>query len=177
MLDAAVHRVEQRDEPMPGRRRVLQGRLALGIRPRLQLGAQKAGRVGLRVHLVVRRKQPSFLGEEQEDDAHHHRDRAPVDLARRDAVGAQAGCAVLHRPGVGTADRVDQELDRLTDLDAQGVGDLVASVQALLQQADEGLGLVVLEEAAGGAAGRRRRGRRSDRRLRSSRWSRRRPWS
>nr|WP_306284182.1 hypothetical protein [Streptomyces sp. Termitarium-T10T-6] len=147
VLDAAVHRVEQRDEPVPGRRRVLQGRLALGVCPCLQLGAQEAGRVGLRVHLVVRRKQPALLGEEQEDDAHHHRDGAPVDLARRDTVGAQAGRAVLHSPGVGTADRVDQKFDRLTDLDAQGVGDLVARVQALLQQADEGLGLFVLEEA------------------------------
>lgn len=39
-------------------------------------------------------------------------------------------------------------LDGLADRDAEGLGDLIARVKTLLQQPNQGLGLVVLEESA-----------------------------
>ena len=94
--------------------------------PLLQLGVEAAHRVGAGVQLVVGGKQATFLGEQQEDDPHHHRDRAPVDLVGGD-IGADAG----------PAERGDQQLDRLPDLDSQPVGDLFLVVQALPQQRRE----------------------------------------
>ena len=122
---------EQREQPVPGGGGVLQVLLASPRRALLQLGAEPAGRVRLRVELVVGGQQPAFLGEEQEHDAHHHRDRAAVDLVRgRRRAGRARRVAVAD---VGPADRGDQQLDRLADLDAERLGDLLLAVQAALR--------------------------------------------
>ena len=125
---APVDDGEQGQQPVPGQDGVLELALvAAGVGdPLLELGVQAARRVGAGVQLVVGGEQAAFLGEQQEDDPHHHRDRAPVDLVGGD-IGADAG----------PAERGDQQLDRLADLDAQPVGDLFLVVQALPQQRRE----------------------------------------
>ena len=125
---APVDDGEQGQQPVPGQHGVVE--LALVAArvgdPLLELGVQAAHRVGAGVQLVVGGEQAALLGEQQEDDPHHHRDRAPVDLVRGD-IGADAG----------PAERGDQQLDRLADLDSQPVGDLFLVVQALPQQRRE----------------------------------------
>ena len=59
------------------------------------------------------------------------RDRAPVDLLGSDR--GQAGLAAVTGVGVGAAERGDQQLDGLPDLDAKPVSDLFLVVQALAQ--------------------------------------------
>ena len=61
--------------------------------------------------------------------AHHDGERAPVDLARLDlAEQCAAGLAV--QPG----QLADQELHRLADLEAEGVGDVGLRFGALREQ-------------------------------------------
>ncbi|WP_245936321.1 hypothetical protein [Streptomyces cahuitamycinicus] len=60
----------------------------------------------------------------------------------------QARRSVLDRPHVRAPDGVHEEFDGLADLDAERFGDVLARREARLEQADERLGVVVLEEAA-----------------------------
>ncbi|MCP9985628.1 hypothetical protein LUX01_01835 [Streptomyces sudanensis] len=145
--------MEEGDQAVPGGGGVLQGGLALLVGAGLQLVAQEARRVGAGVHLVVGGEQAAFLGEEEEDQAHHDRDRAAVDLARADAGGVQAGRAVLDGAGVGAPYGVDEEFDGLADLDAEGLGDVLAGGEAGLEEPRQRLGFVVREEAAAAQQG------------------------
>ena len=88
----------------------------------------------LRVERVVDRQQPPLLGHEQEDEAHHHRDRAAVDLLVGE-VAQQLAVAVA----VLAVERGDQQLDGAPHLRAEPVGDLLLAVGALLQQRREAL--------------------------------------
>ena len=125
MGHAPVDDGEQSQEPVPGQDGVLElAFVAAGVGDALlEFGVQAACGVGAGVELVVGGEQAAFLGEQQEDDPHHHRDRAPVDLVGGD-VGAD----------IGPVERGDQELDGLADLDSQPVGDLFLVVQALAEK-------------------------------------------
>ena len=80
VLDAAVHGAEQREHAVPGGGRALERVLAVAVGALLQLRAQRARGERLGVERVVDRQQPALLGDEQEDEAHHHGRRAAVDL-------------------------------------------------------------------------------------------------
>ena len=143
VLDPVVHGGEQREQPVPGGGGVLQLVLRALPRPLLQLRAQPAGRVRLRVQLVVAGQQPPFLGEQQEHHAHHHRHRTAVDLVCGDVAQALALDSE-----VGPADRGHQQLDGLANLHAEGLGEVFLAVFAALPQRREALGVGHPEEPA-----------------------------
>ena len=128
----AAARRRRRTWPAAGARRRRAGR-----RPRRRTGSARraswscrpADRVRSRVQVGVDRQQPLFLGVQQEHQAHHDGERAPVDLARLDrAEQRAAGLAV--QPG----QLADQQLHRLADLGAEGVGDLGLRLGAAREQ-------------------------------------------
>ncbi len=132
---------------MPGGGAVFQFFLGGFLCRAFQLVAEPPGRVGRGVEVVVGGQQPAFLGEQQEDDPHHHRDRGAVDVVRGgDAV--QPVAAGFAGAQVVPADRVDQLLDRATDLHAERLGDFLLVLQALVQQHRQGLGCGYGEEPA-----------------------------
>ena len=133
VLDAAVHGAEQREHAVPGGGRALERVLAVAVGALLQLRAQRARGERLGVARVVDRQQPALLGDEQEHQAHHHRDRAAVDLGALE-VGEQLAVALA----VLAVERRDQQLDGAADLGAELVGDLLLLAGALLRAAPPG---------------------------------------
>ena len=120
VLDAAVHGAEEREQAVPGGGGRLQRVLAVAVGALLELRAERGRRERLGVERVVERQQPALLGDEQEDQAHHHRDRASVDLLVGE-VAEQLAVAVA----VLAVERGDQQLDGAPDLGAELVGDLL----------------------------------------------------
>ena len=144
VLDSAVHGAEQREHAVPGGGRALQRILAVAVGALLQLRAQRARRQRLVVARIVDRQQPPLLGDEQEHQSHHHRDRAAVDLGALEVL-QQLAVAVA----VLAVERRDQQLDGAADLRAELVGDLLLAAGALLQQRRQPLLDRQREEPAG----------------------------
>ena len=130
VLDPGVDGAEEREHAVPGGRRALQRVLALAVGALVQLRAQRARGQRLGVARVVDGQQPALLGHEQEDEPHHHGDRAAVDLVLIEARQQRAVALA-----VGRVERGDQQLDAAAHLRAELVGDLLLLVRALLQQA------------------------------------------
>ena len=91
-----------------------------------------ADAVGGDVQVVVAGQQAAFLGEQQEHDAHHHRDDAGVEV-----VVAHAGQQRAVRLAVELVERGDQQLDGLADLAAELLGDLFLAFEGFGEQGRE----------------------------------------
>ena len=132
MLDPAVYGPEQRQHAVPGGGRALEWVLAVAVSALLQLATERARGERLRVTRVVDRQEAALLGDKQEHQAHHHRDRAAVDLGALQILQQLAmAIAVLQ------VERRDQQLNGTPDLGAELVGDLLLFAGALLQQRRE----------------------------------------
>ena len=129
MLDPAVHRAEQRQDPVPRRSRALERVLALAVGLLLELCAQRARGEGLRVAGVVDRQEAPLVGDEQEHQPHHHGHRSAVHLGLLESREQLAvALAVL------VVERGDEELDGAADLAAELVGHLLLLARALREQ-------------------------------------------
>ena len=128
---------------MPGGGALAEDRTkAVGL---LQLLDEVADAVGGDVQVVVTGQQAAFLGEQQEHDAHHHRDDAGVEVVVADA-GQERGV----RFAVELVERRDEKLDSLADLAAELLGDLFLAFEGFGEQSRElVLRLCGLEAGAG----------------------------
>ena len=132
VLAAAVDSGKRSEQARPGRRAQADDLVAVQVPLGLELVIQRADRVGVRIELRLDREQFVFLGVQQEHQAHHDGERAPVDLARFDHAEQRArGLAV--QPG----QLADEEFHGLADLGAKGVGDLGLRGGALREQFGE----------------------------------------
>ena len=125
--DAGVDGAGDGEQPVPGGGALAEDRTeAVGL---LQLLDEVADAVGGDVQVVVAGQQPALLGEQQEHDAHHHRDDAGVEV-----VVADAGQERAVRFAVELVERRDQELDGLADLAAELLGDLFLAFEGFGEQ-------------------------------------------
>ena len=172
---AAVQRPGGGEQPVPGQVRGVE-----------RLGALLAGPGVERVELVADavsrgeqpalRQQAAFLGEEQEDHPHHHRDGGLVDLV---PVGGQR-VRLAPAAGVdgGLGHRLHQQFDRAPDLRAQRLGDLLGGGDRLAEQLGEQvLGLAADQAGQAQQLDEGVAGRRVPRSTSGRRRCRRRPWS
>ena len=83
------------------------------------------------------------LGEQQEDQAHHHGDCADVGFVRVQWQDVRAVAAGLL---LGLADCADQQLNGPADLNAERLGDFLPVFLALVQQRGQGLVIGHAEE-------------------------------
>ena len=128
---AAVEGLAGGQQPVPGQRGGVEGLLALlGLAG--DEAVELAGDAVALLEQLAGRQQAALLGEEQEHDAHHHRDRGLVGVvgAGRERVGLAAALRVGGRLG----ERLDQQLDRAADLGAEGFGDLLGRGDRFLEQ-------------------------------------------
>ena len=131
------------EQPHPGVVAALQQLLAVS-RQRLKLGQQHAHRVVPHIDLVLGQQHPLLLRREQEDQAHHHGQGRLVDHLLDGAPGERRvsldgrgeGAAALV---VGGVNRGHQQLDRLTHLKAELVGQLLLVAGAGREQRLDGL--------------------------------------
>ena len=118
VLAAFVHGGEGGQQAGPGGGAAVADLVAVQVLLGVELVVQAGHRVRGGVQVGGDRQQPLLFRVEQEHQAHHHGERAPVHLARRDlAEQGAAGLAVEPRQ------LADEQLGGLPDLDAQGGGD------------------------------------------------------
>ena len=131
---ALPERLRRRQQPVPGQVRAVEGLRPLALRPGAQRVELTRDAVG-RGEEPALRQQAALLGEEQEDDPHHHRDGGVVDLVRvrRERVLLAAPAGVEASLG----ERLDEQLDRAPDLDAERLGDLLGRRDRLGEQRAE----------------------------------------
>ena len=128
--DTGVDGAGDGEQPVPGGGALAEDRAeAVGL---LQLLDEVADAVGGDVQVVVAGQQAAFLGEQQEHDAHHHRDDAGVEV-----VVADAGQERAVRFAVELVERRDEQLDGLADLAAELLGDLFLAFEGLGEQGRE----------------------------------------
>jgi len=144
VLDARVHGAEEREDAVPGGGRALQRIFAVAVGTLLDLRAQPGGRERLGVQRGVDRQQLALLGDEQEDEAHHHRPRAAIDFG-----GLQLGEQLPVAFAVLAVEGGDEQLDGVAHLRFELVGDLLLPVGALLKQLSEAVFDGEREEAPG----------------------------
>ena len=83
VIDAAMHRPERGKQTVPCRVPLLEGVDAVAHGVALELLASGQHRVRRCVDGIVGGQQPPFLGGQQHDETHHHRDGSVVDLTWR----------------------------------------------------------------------------------------------
>lgn len=135
VIDAVVHRVEEGKEAGPADVCVFQVLLAAVPNALFELGAETSHGIRSPVEFPVRWEETTFFGEQEEHDSHHHGDGTAVDLVGGDV--AYTWAASGHVDAVDASDSGDEQFDSPTDLDAEGLGDVLLVVLARLQKGEE----------------------------------------
>ena len=128
---ATVQRPGGGEQPVPGEVRGVERLAALFAGPGVERVQLVADAVSLGEEPPLR-QQAAFLGEEQEDHLHHHRDGGLVDVI------PGGGQRVRLTPVAGVdgrlGHRLHQQLDRAPDLGAERLGDLLGGGDRLAEQ-------------------------------------------
>ncbi|MGH9115497.1 MAG: hypothetical protein ACRDWW_06650 [Acidimicrobiales bacterium] len=141
--DAGVDGAADGQEAVPCAAAVLEGGFAVEGGPALESLHEPADAVRLDVGGVVGGQEAAFLGEEKEHDAHHGGDDSVVEV-----VVAHPGEELAVAGLVQGVECADEELDGVTDLAAEGLGDLLLAAEAFGEELWEPVLRFLGQEAA-----------------------------